>query len=324
MTAIQIDRIAYDSGRPMTVLGVPGRLTHRTVKPGLAPGLWFNQRWISEPRPAPAYHRRAVMRVELRFDDECGNGKNSFAITADIGVPGANDIIAGGCLHDEIERIFPELAPLIQWHLTSTAGPMHYIANTVYLAGDRDADGRRAGEPTLFDECIQFGENPIKHKVPRRFNEFLAEADNHGYDFEVIRIDAKNDKPHTHRFSPKYTFGGYECKWHECPFDTETEALDFLTALQRCNPRFISVPVAWSMGKTRDLHAARRAAIWPDATDEQLSLPPEELRALLEARLPDLLARFSEAMIECGFFMSPDDCEKHLLAAVTEKQTEKE
>jgi len=83
------------------------------------------------------------MTVQLRFDDQCGNGHNTFAITADIR---GRHIDMGGCLHDEIREHFPELAHLIRWHLVSTDGPMHYIANTTYLASDRDHWGLKVGE----------------------------------------------------------------------------------------------------------------------------------------------------------------------------------
>ena len=49
------------------------------------------------------------MTVQVRFDDECGNGHNTFAITADIR---GRFIDMGGCLHDEIREHFPELAHL--------------------------------------------------------------------------------------------------------------------------------------------------------------------------------------------------------------------
>lgn len=39
---------------------------------------------------------------------------------------------AGGQLHDDIARRFPELAELLKWHLVSTEGPLHYIANAKY------------------------------------------------------------------------------------------------------------------------------------------------------------------------------------------------
>jgi hypothetical protein len=41
--------------------------------------------------------------------------------------------------------------------------------------------------------------------------------------------------------------------------------------------------------------------VWPDATDEELSVPPEELKAKLEARLPGLLAEFRAAVESLGF-----------------------
>jgi len=54
-------------------------------------------------------------------------------------------------------------------------------------------------------------------------------------------------------------------------------------------------------GKARDFAAARSCAIWPDATDEQLSQEPAELRALLAARLPALMAEFRAAVESLGF-----------------------
>lgn len=101
-----------------------------------------------------------TMIVEVRYDDECGNGHNTFAITAEIyqtqRYPGEKTIIhekggplwlnSCGCLHDEIAKRFPELHHLIKFHLCSSDGPIHYIANTLYHAGDKDHNGLRVGE----------------------------------------------------------------------------------------------------------------------------------------------------------------------------------
>lgn len=89
-----------------------------------------------------------VIIVEVRYDDQCGNGHNSFAITADIyskdRYPGESTIeyngkklwcYTGGCCHEQVAEAFPELAPFIKWHLSSSDGPMHYVANGVYWAG---------------------------------------------------------------------------------------------------------------------------------------------------------------------------------------------
>lgn len=54
-----------------------------------------------------------------------------------------------------------------------------------------------------------------------------------------------------------------------------------------------------SGGKERELDAARRAAIWPEATDDDLCLPG--LKERLEARLPGLIEEFRKDLTELGF-----------------------
>lgn len=140
--------VTFDSGKTLAVMGVPGRLTHRTIHPRLSkPGCWFKQHWISEPRPIKGYGTNGQMKVKIRFDDECDNGHNTFNITADITTAESlrrRDIAAGGCMHDEIAKVFPELAPLVRWHLVSTGGPLHYLANTLYWSRKGDMDSARS------------------------------------------------------------------------------------------------------------------------------------------------------------------------------------
>jgi hypothetical protein len=52
-------------------------------------------------------------------------------------------------------------------------------------------------------------------------------------------------------------------------------------------------------GKERELDCAREAAIWPEATDEDLIAPDLEKR--LAARLPALMADFRAAVEALGF-----------------------
>lgn len=52
-------------------------------------------------------------------------------------------------------------------------------------------------------------------------------------------------------------------------------------------------------GKERELDAARQAAIWPDATDEELMA--DDLRGRMEARLPALMDEFRAAVESLGF-----------------------
>ncbi len=141
--------------------------------------------------------QRHRITATVRHDDQCGNGHNTFSITGEIDVfsGGRWREEAGGCCHYEVRRYFPELAPLIKWHLTSTDGPMHYYENTVYHAGDRDCWGK----PGM---------------------------------------------------------------------------------------------------KKRELDFARECAVWPEATDDELTAPGLELR--LQARLPALLADFRAAVESIG------------------------
>jgi len=93
------------------------------------------------------------LTVTIRHDDECGNGHNTFSITGDLYTKRTykNGTVvwqddACGMLHDEVARFFPGLAPLLKWHLCSTDAPMHYVANTLYHASDKDCWGLRKGE----------------------------------------------------------------------------------------------------------------------------------------------------------------------------------
>lgn len=83
-------------------------------------------------RKFPGY---GMGKVVLRYDDRCGNGHNTFSITVSSKAQYRNSF--GGCMHDEIRKVFPEYRHLIKWHLVSVDGPMHYIANTLYFAQDQ-------------------------------------------------------------------------------------------------------------------------------------------------------------------------------------------
>lgn len=297
-----------------SVHGVAGRMLPAHVWPVDAripeavQGGLSSQTWVSEMRPCPSYGRRARIQVTMRFDDNCKNGHASFGMTADITNPGGGDRnwLAGGCCHDEIAAAFPELAHLIRYHLMSTDSPMHYIANTLYHAGDRDHYGRRAGEVSSTVEGVRFGAVPIIHRLKPAFAAFLREiADYDPAGLEqalTVLAVAHDDKAGGYKFSPKYQFAGQKpLKWHECPFDDEAEALRFALAFALHSPEFVTIPTAWSEGKPRDLDAARSAGVWPDATDADLMADRETLKAALEARLPALVAAFRAAMDGVGF-----------------------
>jgi len=249
--------------------------------------------------------------AEVRHDDEYGNGHNSFAITAEIYGPDVQRgeltvthesgkklwCHSGGCCHDEVAKYFPQLAPLLKWHLTSTDQPMHYVSNAAYLASERDHWGCLKGEPHQWSEFIRFGTSPISHKLSERFAKFIKERHGSG-DFQIIPIAHQNTAPLSYKFEPKYTFAGYGEKWHECPFDDLNEAQEWQKAL-RGEIFFDRIPVSFGEGKERDLDGARSAAVWPDATDEDLISPGLEQRLI--DRLPALMAEFKAAVESLGF-----------------------
>ncbi|WCW41026.1 hypothetical protein KK196_19045 [Pseudomonas aeruginosa] len=310
-----LNRVTFDSDRAMPVLGVPGCLTHRTIKPGKPAELWFKQRWVSERRPISGYPAGCTIQAEIRFDDELGNGHNSFSITATVWNPRRrDDSEACGCLHDDIAAVFPELAPLIKWHLSATDGPMHYVANTCYHASNRDHNGRAKGEACAWDTAIRFGTFPILRKISPRFGEWLKavldhqaitpKSNPHRRTLEIVEVPYAGTSGGT--FSPKFSFDDYASKWHECPFDTRLEAEQFKAAIA-WGVEFVKTPTAFSEGKVRDLAAARSCAVWPEATDEQLSAPRAELEAALLERLPALLAEMRRDIEAAGFYWSPAD-----------------
>lgn len=230
--------------------GVEGRMS--TIhKPQLVRGqlVHRNQKWKSTSRPISDYGPGGQITVTIRFDDECQNGHQSFSITAEV----YTNCQACGCLHEDIAREFPELAPLIKWHLMGTDGPMHYIANTIYHAGDRDHNGLKAGERRQ----IRNGRT--------------------GQLCWRLETDVK---------LPQY-------------IDNDTQPTE--AAVQRYVP--------WERvgeGKARELDAARSCAVWPEATNEELSQEPEALKVALEARLPALIAEFRADMECIGFLWEPE------------------
>lgn len=74
--------------------------------------------------------------VKVRLSDDCRNGHADFAITADIYEKNKYDCwkwTAGGCCHEEIAVVFPELRPFIALHLSDAKGaPMYAQGNGFY------------------------------------------------------------------------------------------------------------------------------------------------------------------------------------------------
>ncbi len=121
---------------------------------------------------------RYRIRAFLRYEDRCGNGHSTFSITGETQWVQNNYWVegSGGCIHEEIAKRLPHLSDLIKWHLVSSDGPMHYIANTLYHLSDKCSLGKRKGEPCIFCTCIQFDNSPITYEPSTRLLEYIHKA----------------------------------------------------------------------------------------------------------------------------------------------------
>lgn len=236
------------------------------------------------------------IKAKVRYDDECNNGHNTFSITGEIDEKSKSGKwvdCAGGCIHDEIVEHFPELAQFIKWHLVSSDGPMHYLGNTLYHAGNRDCWGKVKGEPYHFKKEIVFEGFPITFKYDQKFIGWLINQSPKSLKIHKIEYIAKE---RDYKFSPKYTFFGFGADWYDCPFDNIKEAEQFLQACQTYKIGVVEYPTSWGEGKEPELENARASAVWPDATLKQLNN-----KKTLLARLPNLMEEFKKDVESLGF-----------------------
>lgn len=103
------------------------------------PGTTFpeHMHWFTATKPYPAYGPRHTIKVEAGLHYLTGNQLPYFVVGAEIGRPDARDCDACGCLHEDVLKLWPELAPIVALHLSDSDGkPMHAEANSWYeLAG---------------------------------------------------------------------------------------------------------------------------------------------------------------------------------------------
>jgi hypothetical protein len=157
-------------------------------------GLFSTQTWKASKQLG---NGRSIT-VNLRFDDNCRNGSMTFSATADI----VNIKLCGdktescGCLHDEIARHFPGLAPLLKWHLTSTDGPMHYLANTLYWLGRSGyTDGKPNSPPNLEyarstavwpEMPADVTESELRERLPALLSAFHTDMEATGFEWRTV------------------------------------------------------------------------------------------------------------------------------------------
>ena len=221
----------------------------------------FRAEWQGDDGPR-------VVVASVRYDDQCNNGHNTFAVTGTVygrhgskrdGGTRTKDggmlfVESCGCVHDDIAAHIPELAGLIKWHLCSSNEPWGYVDNTVYHAGDRDCWGLKAGE---FRQHTSRG--PTQNGGTPGVNNW------------VLEVPSRTQRDVYADTCPSPVL----IEWKPCGKTGD--------------------------GKKRELDLARSSAVWPEATDAELVQEPDALRAALSARLPALMADFRTAIESLGF-----------------------
>lgn len=234
----------------------------------------------------------------VRYDDDCRNGNNSFSITGVVysNKTSSSDryFVTGGCIHEEIEKHFPELKHLIKWHLTSSDGPMHYVANTTFHARTRENMNLPLDEPMRFEKKLKFDSIPFTFKEFKRG--FFDELEK-GVDWENETITAHKHPKDPETYSDNYSFSFLKTEnWYDCPFSTKQNAEEFLETFKNFKYAIVSTPTEWNKAVEPNLEAARSCAVWPDATLEQL-----QDKKLLMERLPALMQEFKRDIEALGF-----------------------
>lgn len=221
----------------------------------------------------------------------CGRREFSMSLETQVCNPyGRWEAISGGglwpgCSSMPVLRAYwPQFEHAVMFSGCSSKGPLHYLDNTVYLAGTRDCFGgepgvqrrNRAGDLLwVVDEpgvCSQVASSEQPADLVWCYEPMLVEKEmdwgpNKGLPIGAKQLDA--DGNHLWRM----------------PSGT----LPLVRSKEAPEPLVFAYKPLLGKGKARELDQARRSAIWYDATDEQLSVPEAELRQALQDRLPALI-----------------------------------
>lgn len=158
--------------------------------------LTYNQTKQYRAEYTNEHEEDCVLIATVRHDDRCKNGHNTFSITGELydiphrihgeaSVKNAKGktlwLVSCGCIHQEIAERIPELAPLIKWHLTSTDGPMYYVANTMYHVIAADLESARSCAVWPDAELEDFTEEKLKARLPALMEEFKRDVESFGF-----------------------------------------------------------------------------------------------------------------------------------------------
>lgn len=138
--------------------------------------------------------------VKIKLHDDFHNGHEDFSLTCDIYEHGRD--VGGGCAHGHILKLFPELAPFADLHLSDYLGrPMHAAANALYWINGTRPDsatskhhGGSGGSGKKPEECRAILQNYLR-TTGAETDEILAfgprTADEVSYLIQMLEIDKR-------------------------------------------------------------------------------------------------------------------------------------
>ena len=131
--------------------------------------------------------KRRLMVINLRYDDSCGNGHNTFSITATVYRGQVADdrlLDRGGCLHDDIRKHVAALSHFIPWPSVRTDGPLHYIADTTYYARSGELEYAR-GSAVWPDATLEqlMDKQALRARLPELMARFKAVVESLGFTY---------------------------------------------------------------------------------------------------------------------------------------------
>lgn len=146
-----------------------------------ASNLTKHQEKVIEQNPG-----KSGWRLVLKFDDKCGNGHNTFSICCERWrfLRHKRDLVEMDRSFEFIQRLFPGYEKYLKWHLVSTDGPLHYLANTRYWVAEGNLDYARSTAVWPDATLEQLGdEKALAERLPGLMEAFKADMEALGFTY---------------------------------------------------------------------------------------------------------------------------------------------
>lgn len=130
--------------------------------------------------------KKGRIEVKIRYDDGCGNGHNSFAITGALWSSETSSLDrcceGMGCIHDDIHKYFKEFRHLIKWHGVTSDEPLYYLQDTAFHVKEGEFEHARSSAVWLDATEEQLRDvQALKDRLPALMLEFKKDMEAIGF-----------------------------------------------------------------------------------------------------------------------------------------------